>query len=129
MQSNVTLGSRIKELRQAAKLSQRQLAERVAKRLKDDDRRGFDFTYLSKIENNRLEHWPSVPAILALAAELNANSDELLALAGKAPPDVGGLLQKSEGARVFFRSALSTGLSEDDWKKLLHDLPQKKQKK
>ena len=107
---------------------QRELADRVAKRLKEDDRRGFDFTYLSKIENDRLEHPPSVSAILALASELNANSDELLALAGKAPPDIGGMLQKSQGARVFFRSAMSTGLSEEDWKRLLQDIQQKKKK-
>jgi len=119
--SKITLGSRIKALRLVAKLNQRDLAARLAKRLK-----GFDFTYLSKIENDRLV--PSASAILALAAELNGDSDELLALAGKAPADVGEMLQKSEAARMFFRSALSSGLSEDDWKKLLQDLPKKKKK-
>lgn len=119
MSGPITLGSRIKALRLEAKLSQRSLADRLAKRL-----RGFDFTYLSKIENNRLV--PSASAILALAAELKGNSDELLALAGKAPADVGDLLQKSEGARVFFRSALSSELSEDDWTKLLQRLKEKK---
>jgi transcriptional regulator with XRE-family HTH domain len=117
--SSITLGSRIKALRLDAKLSQRDLAARLAKRLK-----GFDFTYLSKIENNRLV--PSASAILALAAELKGNSDELLALAGKAPADVGDLLQKSEEARMFFRSALSSELSEEDWKKLRERIQGKK---
>jgi transcriptional regulator with XRE-family HTH domain len=117
--NKITLGSRIKALRLEARLSQRELASRLAKRLK-----GFDFTYLSKIENDRLV--PSASAILGLAAELNGNSDELLALAGKAPADVGDMLQKSEGARMFFRSALSSGLSEDDWKKLLEDIKKRK---
>src|SRR5579863_8444714 len=117
--SKITLGSRIKALRLEARLSQRALADRLAKRLK-----GFDFSYLSKIENDRLV--PSASAILAMAAELNGNSDELLALAGKAPADVGEMLQKSEGARMFFRSALSTGLSEEDWKKLLYDIQKRK---
>ncbi|HZT34622.1 MAG TPA: hypothetical protein VFA15_01785, partial [Nitrososphaera sp.] len=63
-----------------------------------------------------------------LASELDGDSDELLALAGKAPPDIGGMLQKSQGARVFFRSAMSTGLSEEDWKRLIHELQQKKKK-
>ncbi|HLJ91413.1 MAG TPA: helix-turn-helix transcriptional regulator [Candidatus Angelobacter sp.] len=125
----ITLGGRIKELRLAAKLSQRELAGRVAKRLKEDDRRGFDFTYLSKIENNRLGFTPSVPALLALAEELNGDSDELIALAGKVPQDVGELLQKSEPARMFFRSALSSGLSDDEWRKLIEDLQAKKKKK
>ena len=120
----MTLGSRIRALRLEAKLSQRDLAERVAKRLKEDDRGGFDFTYLSKIENDRLV--PSAAVILALAAELSGNSDELLALDGKAPVDVGEMLKKSVGARVFFRSALSTRLSEEDWKKLLQQIPKEK---
>jgi transcriptional regulator with XRE-family HTH domain len=104
----ITLGSRLRELRLEAKLSQRDLADRVAKRLKEDDRGGFDFTYLSKIENDRL-----VPSA----------ADELLALAGKAPADVGDMLKQSEGARMFFRSAMSKGLSEEDWKKLLREIP------
>jgi transcriptional regulator with XRE-family HTH domain len=117
----ITLGSRLRALRLEAKLSQRDLADRVAKRLKEDDRGGFDFTYLSKIENDRLV--PSAAVILALAAELNGDSDELLALAGKAPADVGDMLKRSEGARMFFRSAMSKRLSEDDWKKLLREIP------
>ncbi len=107
-------------------LSQRDLADRVARRLRADDRGGFDFTYLSKIENDRLV--PSVAVILALSAELEGNSDELMALAGKAPADVGDMLRKSEGARMFFRSAMSTQLSEDDWKKLLKGIPPKEKK-
>jgi HTH-type transcriptional regulator, competence development regulator len=122
--SKITLGSRIKALRLEAKLSQRDLADRVATRLKEDARGGFDFTYLSKIENDRLV--PSAAVILALAAELKGDSDELLALAGKAPADVGDMLKKSEGARMFFRSALSTQLSEKDWEKLLQEIHKKK---
>jgi transcriptional regulator with XRE-family HTH domain len=113
-------------LRLEAKLSQRDLADRVARRLKKDDRGGFDFTYLSKIENDRLV--PSAPVILALAAELKGDSDELLALAGKAPADVGDMLKTSEGARMFFRSALSTQLSEKDWENLLQAIERKKKK-
>ena len=77
-----TFGARLHDLRKQRRLTQRQLAERVAARLKEKDRRGFDFTYLSKIENDRLPP-PSVAAIMDLAAELDTDSDELLALAGK----------------------------------------------
>lgn len=124
MVSKITLGSRIRALRLETKRSQRDLADRIARRLKNDDRGGFDFTYLSKIENDRLI--PSAAVILALATELKGNSDELLALAGKAPADVGEMLKQSEGARMFFRAAMSTRLSEDDWKKLLQGIPEKK---
>jgi hypothetical protein len=33
------------------------------------------------------------------------------------------MLKQSEGARMFFRSATSKGLSEEDWKKLLREIP------
>lgn len=102
-------------------VTQRDLAERVAARLREDDRRGFDFTYLSKIENDRLPP-PSVPAIIALAEELGADQDDLLALAGKASPDVGQALKKSESARTFFRSAVNENLTEEEWQKLLDSL-------
>jgi transcriptional regulator with XRE-family HTH domain len=113
-----TFGQRIRQLRKAKDLTQRELAERVAARLQAEDRRGFDVTYLSKIENDRLLP-PSAAAILALAEVLGADSDELLALAGKAPPDLGRVLQESEGARTFYRSARAMGLTEEDWQKLL----------
>jgi transcriptional regulator with XRE-family HTH domain len=126
MAKEKSFGQRIRELRLARKLSQRDLADAVAKRLKDDDRRGFDVSYLSKIENDRMRP-PSTAAILALAEELKANSDELLALAGRAPADVGEALKQSPAARAFFRSAVDGKLSEADWKKLLKSLQRKKQ--
>jgi transcriptional regulator with XRE-family HTH domain len=118
-----TFGQTIRELRKAKRppLTQRELAERVAARLREDDRRGFDFTYLSKIENDRLPP-PSAAAIIALAEELGADQDELLALAGKAPPDLGKAMKKSEGARTFFRSAVNENLSEEEWNRLLEAL-------
>lgn len=115
MESNQTFGQRIRELRKAKNLTQRELAERVASRLKEGDGRGFDVTYLSKIENDKLSP-PSTMAIMQLAKELDADSDELLALAGKAPLDLGQTLKESEAARLFYRSAQNLNLSDDDWK-------------
>lgn len=128
MAKQQTLGARVRELRLAKQLSQRELAEKVAARLRDEDRRGFDFTYLSKIENDRLPHPPSAAAIMQLAAELEADSDELLSLAGKTPPDVGDELRK-KGARVFFRSATNQKLSEEEWRKLQDYLEQMRGKR
>jgi len=121
-----TFGTKIQNLRKTRRLTQRQLAERVAARLKEKDRRGFDFTYLSKIENERMGP-PSVPAIMALAAELDVDSDELLALAGKAPPDLGEKLKESAAARQFYRSALDMNLSDDDWEQMLRRLRERKE--
>jgi len=69
-------------------------------------------------------------AILQLAEVLDTDSDELLALAGKAPPDLGQALKESEGARIFFyRSARDMGLTEEDWQALLEYMRRKKKKK
>ena len=97
----------------------------MAARLREEDLRGFDFTYLSKIENDRLPP-PSAAAIVALAEELDANADELLALAEKAPADLGEAMKKSEGARTFFRSAVNENLSEEEWNRLLDTLKRMK---
>lgn len=120
-----TFGAVIRERRKELQLTQRDVAERVAARLKEEERRGFDFSYLSKIENDRLPP-PSTPAILALAAILDLSADELLAVAGKTSPDIGEKFKQSEGARMFFRSALDLGLSEKDWKDLLTTMKRKK---
>jgi len=117
MATNQTFGQRIRELRKAKNLTQRELAERVAARLKEEDRRGFDVTYLSKIENDKIPP-PSTMAITQLAKELDAHSDELLALAGKAPMDLGQTLKESQAARLFYRSAQELNLNEDDWKEM-----------
>ena len=122
-----TFGQTIRDLRKTLKppLTQRELAERVATRLREEDGRGFDFTYLSKIENDRLPP-PSAAAIIALAEELGADQDDLLALGDKAPADLGQAMKKSEGARTFFRSAVNENLSEEEWLKLLESLKRMK---
>ena len=120
-----TFGQRLRELRKKRDMIQRELAERVAERLKD---RGFDVTYLSKIENDKLPP-PSTRTIIELAAVLEVDSDELLALAGKVPPDLGETLKRSEAARMFYRSARDRGLTEEDWKKLQQQLERAKKGK
>jgi transcriptional regulator with XRE-family HTH domain len=121
MSKQMTFGEKLRALRNAKGLTQRDLAGNVAKRLKDEDRRGFDFTYLSKIENNRTPP-PPVAAIVQLALVLEADTDELIALAGKVPPEFGKTLKENPAARAFYRSALNANLTDEDWKKLLQEL-------
>lgn len=129
MSKATTFGQRLRDLRKAAGLTQRELAEKVAGRLKG----GFDFTYLSKIENDRTPP-PSAAAIIQLAEVIRlagvqeANTDELIALAGKVPPDLGETLKESEGARTFYRSAMNAGMTEEDWQQALWDLKRRKKK-
>lgn len=67
----------IRTLRRAKNLGQRDLADRV----------GVSFTYISKIENGRLDFGevPSEELIVRLAQALEADADELLLLAEKIP--------------------------------------------
>lgn len=70
-------GEKLRELRKAKNLSQRDLAARI----------GINFTYISKIENEKLDfaQFPSEELIRKMAAELDADEEELLLLAQKVP--------------------------------------------
>jgi PAS domain S-box-containing protein len=70
----MTFGQRLRELRKAKGLTQRELADRV----------GLSFTYLSKIENEAMPP-PRVKTITALAKALDTDADELFGLAKKVP--------------------------------------------
>src|SRR5207248_7916199 len=69
--------SRVRELRKGKGWSLRGLAEKV----------GVGFTYLSRVENEKLEYgdYPSESLICKLAKALDADADELLILAKKIP--------------------------------------------
>src|SRR3990172_6635167 len=121
MSRETKFGQKLRELRKAKGFSQRDLADKVAVLLRAGEGRGFDFTYLSKIETG-YAHPPSIAAIIHLARVLEADENELIALAGKLPPDLGETLKESQAARTFYRSVLDANLSEDDWTKLLQEL-------
>lgn len=73
-------GEKIREMRLAKNLSQRDLAAKVK----------VNFTYISKIENEKLDFsdYPSEDLIRDLAKALNADVNELLILAKKVPDDI-----------------------------------------
>lgn len=73
-------GKRIRELRLAKSLTQRDLGEKV----------GVEFSYISKIENGKLDFgdYPSEALIHRLADALETDEFELLVLAEKVPPQV-----------------------------------------
>lgn len=72
-----TVGQRIREIRKSRNLTQRELADLV----------GINFTYLSRVENDRLddEQTPREETIQRIATALNADPDELLLLARRIP--------------------------------------------
>jgi transcriptional regulator with XRE-family HTH domain len=76
----MTFGERVRELRQDKKLTLRALAGLV----------GVNFTYLSKIENGKLDFgdYPGEGLIVKLAKALGADEEELLLLAEKVPASI-----------------------------------------
>lgn len=76
----MTFGQKVRELRTAKNLTQRDLAERI----------GINFTYVSKIENDKLEQdqSPKEETIKKLAEVLGGDQDELLLLARKIPEHI-----------------------------------------
>ena len=73
----MTFGERVRELRHAKGLTLRDLAEQV----------DVGFTYLSRVENRRLNYgdYPSNALIHRLADALDADEEELLVLAERVP--------------------------------------------
>ena len=67
----LALGQRIRAQRKAAEMTQQQLAEGC----------GVDFTYISKIENGRIESAPSRDLLTRIADCLGDDSDVLIDLA------------------------------------------------
>lgn len=89
-----TFGERVRELRKAKNLSQRDLAVEV----------GVNFTYISKIENGKLEFsdFPSEKLIRRMAAALDGDEDELLLLADKVPETIRKrVLERPDAFRKF----------------------------
>ncbi len=102
----MAFGERVRTLRKAQGLSQRDLAGRA----------GIDFTYLSKIENGRIEP-PSEEVIRRVAQELDADADELIILADKFPSDLAQALKTPERVRALRRSLAGDINSMEDFRK------------
>lgn len=88
-------------------MSQRELATRA----------GIDFTYLSKIENARMEP-PSEKVILKVAEALDADPDELVLLAGKIPSDIVGSID-ADMVKMLRRSTNGDFKSMEDYRRVL----------
>jgi len=106
-----TFGQKLRALRRAVNVTQRKLAERV----------GVDFSYISKLENDRLPP-PSADTVVKICKALSVTPDELLAASGKMPPQVQQSIVSSPAAIQFLRSAQAMRLSEAEWKLLSEQL-------
>jgi SOS regulatory protein LexA len=84
------VGHLIRKLREERGVTQRQLAQAI----------GSNYTYLSKIENGRLDHLPSSKTLIAIADALGIDRDWLLTECGR-PPEK--LTQSIVSHAEFFR--------------------------
>ena len=108
-----TFGQTLRELRRSKGISQRVLAETV----------GVDFSYISKIENDRLPP-PAADTIVKICDALEVPPDSLLALSGKIPSELRDTIGSSPAAMQFIRNAQSMGLTEEEWRELAKQLKQ-----
>jgi transcriptional regulator with XRE-family HTH domain len=107
-------GSRLRELRREKGFTLRQLA----------DLAGVDFTYLSKVENDRVPYTPAADTIRTLARALGVDPLDLLKLANKLPVELEALNSQPQ-ARRFFERAQNIA-SPDDWDALLNLLEERR---
>lgn len=110
----MTLGARIRELRTAHGLSQRRLG----------DLAGVDYTYLSKIENDRVDAPPSVDVLRSLAGALRADEVELFALTTHLPTEL-TMIARDPDAMRFFRRAAQVRPSSDDWREMFEHMEER----
>lgn len=109
-----SFGIRLRELRREKGFTLRQLAELA----------GVDFTYLSKVENDRVPYTPAADTIRTLARAMGADPMELLTLANKLPEELEQLNSHVQ-ARRFFERAQKIA-SPDDWDALLSLLEERR---
>lgn len=86
-------GDRVRELRDQFGITQKELAQRL----------DVSASYVNKVEKGRLQFgdFPSAKFIHRLAAELNADEDELLLLADKVPE---GIRKRIQERPEFFQA-------------------------
>lgn len=108
-----TFGSKLRELRRQKEMTLRQLAELA----------GVDYTYLSKVETEKLPYTPSAETIRAIARALGIDQMELLTLANKLPEELEPLNTHVEARRFYARAQKNA--SPDDWDALLDLLEQR----
>lgn len=106
-----SFGQRLRELRRQSGMSQRRLADEV----------GVDFSYISKLENDRLPA-PAAETVIRLADAMRASPEDLLAAARRMPDAVGDEVVREPAAQRFLRMASNMKLSGPEWEALLGKL-------
>ncbi len=106
-----TFGQLLKELRRNKNISQRELADKV----------GVDFSYISKVENDRLAA-PSADTIIKMATILDIPSEILLSYSGKVSDEMKDTMSSSPEAMRFLNEAKNMNLQANEWQQLIGEL-------
>src|SRR6185436_19799381 len=103
----MSFGAKLKRLRRDAGVTQRALAERT----------GLDFSYISKLENDRNPP-PAADTIVRICEALKIPAERLLALKGKLPSEIQDNVAGNVAAQQFLRITHKLGLTDRDWNHL-----------
>ncbi len=106
------LGERVRELRLAKGMSQRELAKQV----------DVGFPFVSKVENGI--ETPSEDTIVAFARVLGVDSDELLLLADRIPSEIGDIIRDKSTATTFLRKWRAGDITDADVERLINQQTQ-----
>ncbi len=107
--TELAFGEYLRGLRKSAGLSQRDLAQQA----------GIDFTYLSKIENGRVDP-PGEATMRLLARAVDMDAESLLARARKMPRDLKSLVaQGSPEKALLMRRIAQTPMSPERVQRML----------
>lgn len=101
-------GSHLRDLRKARRLTQQQLADAV----------GVDFTYISKVENGRVDP-PSETTIRKIADVLETDAEELLARAGKVGTELKDAAASEPQLALLLRRIGRKSLTADQYRRML----------
>lgn len=108
---NQSFGQLLKGVRREKGVSQRELADGV----------GVDFSYISKIENDRMPP-PAADTIIKIANILGISEEILLANSKKISSDMSNAISSSASAIKFMNQVKHMGLSDHEWDRLTQSL-------
>lgn len=106
-----SFGQILKDIRRSKNISQRDLANKA----------GVDFTYISKLENDRLPP-PAVETIIKIAEALETPQELLLAISGKVDNETKEAITSSPEALKFLNEVRQMQLTSKEWSLLLTNL-------
>ncbi len=106
-----TFGQTLKAIRREKGISQRDLADQV----------GIDFSYISKVENDRMAP-PAAETIQKICDVLGVSTEVLLSKSGKITGEMSGAIASSPSAIKFMNEVANMRLTDHEWDRLMTNL-------